>query len=135
MESDPGAEAALAPRWCVVANVIDERAFGKEERTVRGTKHFRPGGKVYVFGLYAGMCEAVVVVARHRGSNRYTRLVMRAAHLRDFRPKLAYSPRVLELMMYRADGCYIIEDEASARRWSEVLPWWGPPNYGRRPGS
>lgn len=114
--------------------MVGEHPFGEEHGAEQGTRHFRPGARVHVCGLYAGMCEDVVVVGRHRGSNRYVRMVVPARRLAGFRPERVYSPRVVALMEHRADGCLPIEDEASARAWAEVLPWWGPPHFGK-PGS
>ena len=118
----------------MVANVVDERPVGEGgERTVRGTTHFRPNTKLYVFALYAGMCDAVVVVGRHRGSNRYVRMTLKAHYLVRFRPKVVYSPRVLTLMDVSIPGCVVITDEENANSWAEALPLWGPPHYGRLP--
>lgn len=106
----------------MIANVVDERPAGEGgERTARGTKHFRPGTKVYVFGLYAGMCDSVVVVGRHRGSNRYVRMTIKAHYLTEFRPKVVHSPGVLGLMDYCPPGCVVITDEEDAKAWAANL--------------
>jgi hypothetical protein len=88
---------ADGPIWCVAANVLNERPYGPGGAEVRrGTKHFAPGAKVHVFHYFWGMGgEQVTVVGRHRKSKRYITLVMRAAHLANWRAELVYSPHVI----------------------------------------
>jgi len=81
---DPGYEnRGSEPAWCVAANVIMERDYGPggvEKR--RGTKHFAPGAKVFVYDFFWGMGgESVTVMGRHRKSHRFIQLSMRATHL------------------------------------------------------
>ena len=54
----------------MVANVVHERPYGPEGAEIRrGTKHFAPGAKVYVFSFFWGMGgEQVTVIGRHRKS-------------------------------------------------------------------
>lgn len=79
-----------------------------------------------VFGLHAGMSEDVAVVGRHRGSQRYVAMIVRAHHLRDFRPKLVYSPTMLRLMEeFDTGGCVTLDSEANAQAWAIALPQWG----------
>jgi hypothetical protein len=86
------------PIWCVVANVVTERPYGPDGAEIRsGTKHFRPGAKLHIIDTYGGMCEYVIAIGHHRGSNRYSRMVVSVRHLENFRVKLAYSPQVIRL--------------------------------------
>lgn len=92
---------ATGPVWCVVANVLNERLCGPGKVEVRrGTKHFAPGAKVYVFDFYWGTGgEKVTVVGRHRKSGRYITLIMPAAYLANWRAELVYSPHVIEKVL------------------------------------
>jgi hypothetical protein len=90
---------ALTPGWTVLANVVRERRFGPlglERR--HGSKHFAGGAKVYVIDEFGGMCQNVVVVGRHRGSNRYVKMVLPVAYLERFRPRVLYSPTVTKMV-------------------------------------
>ena len=83
--------------WCVVANVVEQRAIrpgGAERRS--GSKHFRSGTLVYCPSvLWGDGYENIKVVARHRGSNRYVTIVIRSSCLTNWRVKLVYSPHVI----------------------------------------
>jgi hypothetical protein len=84
--------------WCVAANVADKiPSVAVKTETQRGTKHFRSGALVYCStSLWGDGYENIKVVARHRGSNRYVTMVMRSAQLTNWRPKLVYSPHVIQ---------------------------------------
>jgi hypothetical protein len=100
IDSDPVGDPN-GPVWCVVANVVLERSYGPggaESR--RGTKHFAPGAKVYVFHFFWGMGgEHVTVVARHRKSKWYITITMQSVHLANWRAELVYSPHVIEQIL------------------------------------
>lgn len=83
--------------WCVVANVANEHPSGPGGVEVeRGTKHFRPRTLVYCpTVLWGDGYEKTRVVGRHRGSNRYGTMVVRAAWLTNWRVKLVFSPHVM----------------------------------------
>lgn len=86
------------PIWTVRANVVDRRPYGPlgiERRF--GTKHFRPGAKVFIIDAYFGMTDAVVVIGRHRATARYVKMVLDVTNLSSFRPDLVYSPSVISM--------------------------------------
>jgi hypothetical protein len=95
----------IAPYWCVAANVVTERPYGQDGEERRpGTKHFKPGAKVYVIDAYWGMGgERVVAVGHHRGSKRYVTITMAAKHLTNWRVELTYSPHIIDEMKKRGD--------------------------------
>ena len=87
-------ESSDGPVWCVAANVLMERGHGpggREKR--RGTKHFAPGAKVFIYEFFGG---CVTVIGRHRKSRRFIRLTMPAKHLANWRAELVYSPYVIK---------------------------------------
>lgn len=83
--------------WCAVANGIAERPYGPGGLLRRsGTKHFRPGAKVHVRGVYWGMGgESLEVVAHHRGSGRLVAMVIRSEWLTNWRVKRIFEPGVV----------------------------------------
>lgn len=122
------------PVWCVVANVVMERAYGPggaERRS--GTKHFAPGARVYVVGFYWGTGgESVTVVGRHRKSHRFITLDMRSRHLANWRAELVYSPYVIERV--REHGAFSSSDPSGeearleAERIARSYMERGPPS-------
>jgi len=115
------------PVWCVVANVITERPYGPDGAEIRsGTKHFRPGAKLYIIDAYSGMSENVIVIGRHRGSNLYCRMVVPVWHLENFRVKLAYSPQVIQLANEHFSTRRIKTgwSEQEALQMCEAFPLW-----------
>lgn len=103
---DPGPEnRGSDPAWCVAANVVMERAYGPGgAETRRGTRHFAPGAKVFVYAFFWGMAgESVTVMGRHRKSHRFIQLSMSAKHLANWRAELVYSPTVAKVIRENAE--------------------------------
>ena len=85
--------------WCLVANVKhggDPEATSPEGRR-GGTKHFPPGGRVYVVtAWWSGAPDGrIPVVGKEKGTRRYVRKVISCVHLEHFRVKRVYSPTVI----------------------------------------
>jgi len=121
---DPGYEnRGSDPAWCVAANVVMERPYGPggvEKR--RGTKHFAPGAKVYVYDFFWGMGgESVTVMGRHRKTHRYIQLSMRAKHLANWRAELVYSPAVAKVIRENAEFGSLDAGSETARRRAEEI--------------
>jgi|GEM_PF-202255 len=116
-----------ASYWTAVANVVDERPYGPGGlETRRGTKHFRPGAKVYIIDWFPGMCDAVVVVGYHRKSGQLLTLTVQINTLRQFRAKVCYAPPVLKkIEAYFADkgGSHWLTREF-AEQLCATLPTW-----------
>ena len=92
--------------WCIVANVVEERAFGPgglERR--RGLKLFAPGAKVHVVDGFGGMgYETLTVVGQVRRSPRFSVVHVRLMHLTTWRVRMVYSPAVLrQVTMVRGE--------------------------------
>lgn len=121
---DPGCEnRGSDPAWCVVANVVMERPYGPgglEKR--RGTKHFAPGAKVYVYVFFWGVGgEIVTVMGRHRKSHRFIQLSMPAKHLANWRAELVYSPAVAKVIRENAEFGSLDAGSERARRRAEEI--------------
>lgn len=101
--SIPAAEPDL-PKWiwCLVANVRDypvDELFNVIKKERRGTKHFAPGARVYVYPVQWGDgWDRIVVVGRKKGTRRLVRKVIPGSMLEDFRLKRVYSPTVISWM-------------------------------------
>lgn len=108
--------------WCVVANVVELRAFGPggiEKRS--GTKLFKAKSKVYIIDWYGGMCERVTVIARHRKSLNFITVTMDVKCLENFRVRQILHPVVLQ--HYKQSGCNILS-RYQVEFMCEVLPSW-----------
>jgi len=118
------AETAASPIWAVAANIVEERKCGPGGAdTRRGTKHFRPGAKVFVVDLFPGMCENVVIIGQHRRSRRYVKMVIRAEWLENLRPQLVYSPTVVRLVKAghtRLDHARAVEMHRAISLWQKA---------------
>lgn len=88
--------------WCLVANVRDYRVdelFNVIKKERRGTKHFAPGARVYVYPVQWGDgWDRMVVVGRKKGTRRLVRKVIPGSMLEDFRLKRVYSSTVISWM-------------------------------------
>lgn len=96
----------IGPIWAPVANIVEERPYGPGGAEARrGTKHFRPGAKVYVdtlVGLFPH--TSFQVIGRHRATHRYVTMVIRGSWLTHWRVELVYSPHVIEQIWSGRDG-------------------------------
>jgi hypothetical protein len=109
--------------WCVVANIKQEHPCGPgglEQRS--GTQLFRGGTKVYIADCYPGNCNGVVAIGLHRKSRKFVRCVVSVTHVENFRVKLVYHPRVLELIE-QDESCWIRTKE-EAEKWAAAFPEW-----------
>lgn len=122
-EPAPAEGSSDAPVWCVAANVLIERGHGPrgvEKR--RGTKHFAPGAKVYVYNFFWGTAgERVTVVGHHRKSRRFIRLTMPAKHLANWRAELVYSPYVAKQVREFGEFAALPADSVKARLRAEEI--------------
>lgn len=113
------------PVWCVVANVVAERAYGPGGAETRsGAKHFRSRAKLYIIGAHVGTCESVIAIGHHRGSNQYCRMIVPIRHLESFRVKLAYSPEVIRLANEYFVTGPTAWTEQEAFQMCEAFPHW-----------
>src|SRR6187397_1677533 len=104
--------------WCVVANIVKERPFGPGGKETRiGTRQFRGGAKVYIVEGHGG--DAVVCIGQQRKSRRFIACFVGTQYVTNFRPAVAYHPKVLELIA-NSDR-RIIETEDDARKWAATF--------------
>jgi hypothetical protein len=95
-QSTPAATPPVEPIWCLVANVVSQRAYGPHGAQQRsGLRLLRGGAKVWVIDGFGGDgWETVTVIGHHRKSGKYLTVHVQAEHLTDWRVSLVYSPAV-----------------------------------------
>ena len=85
--------------WCLVGNIIERHPFGESKEILTGSKHFRPGAKVYVSRIIWGDgFERIAVIGRPRKQKNYIEVVMRTEHIENFRIQKVYTPFLLKMM-------------------------------------
>ncbi len=81
--------------WCIIGNIIDKHYWGEEKIIKRGTKHFRPGAKVYCIPEFAGMAhENIRVIGKPRKQNRLINIVIRTKLIKNFRVQKVFHPKI-----------------------------------------
>ncbi len=86
-------------RWCLVGNIVEKHEFGEAHELKYGTKHFRPGAKVFINLVYGGMGhEHILVIGVPRHMKNYIEVVIRRKFVCNFRVQRVYKPAVLKMM-------------------------------------
>lgn len=81
---------------CIVGNIIGAHYWGEQKEIRYGTKHFRPGAKLYCTFPYGGMGhENIRVFGKPRGQRRMITIVIEARYVKNFRLQKVYDPKVL----------------------------------------
>jgi hypothetical protein len=112
--------------WTAVANIVRERPYGPGGAEIRfGTKHFAPGAKVYIIGLFQGTCERITVVGMHRKAKQLIAIVIDVKLVENLRVKVCYAPAVLAKIRHH----YELEDlsflsKDFAETVCEIVPFW-----------
>lgn len=84
---------------CIVGNIIDKHYSGEQKIILRGTKHFRPGAKVYCIFMYGGMGhERVRVLGKPRKDSRMIDIVMSTNHIKNLRYQKVYDLKVISFI-------------------------------------
>ncbi|MFF3623792.1 hypothetical protein [Streptomyces sp. NPDC002467] len=125
------------PCWMLVANVVEWRRCGEGGQGQRpGTKTFKGGAKLYVYGFADGR-DVCKVVGRPRNSPRYVEAHVHTRHLHTFRPKFVRSPVVLRTTEWShfwgstaeadaAQAAPFMDRHARALRSERWLDWHHP---------
>ena len=118
----------LEPLWTVNANIVEKHTFGpggKEKRI--GTKHFKPGTKVYIVDWFPGGISDIVVVGLARKPRRFIKIVISVMWVENLRVKLCYNPSALKKIYSHFDT---ENDNVSrltkefAEEMERVIPTW-----------
>lgn len=109
-------------KWCLVGNIVQEREYGKNHEIKHGTKHFSPGTKVYCApGHWGDGYENIIVIGKHRGSPKYSKLVMQRKLIENFRCQKVFKPVVLKLMNQNND---FWDNSDNSRDWILKMAEW-----------
>ncbi len=91
--------------WCLVGNIVDEHPFGQEGEIRRGTRHFRPGTKVYCLPPQWGDgYESVITIGKSRGSRKWITVVTPHSRITNWRPKVIYNPTITKRLRQGYQG-------------------------------
>ena len=83
----------------IVGNIIDRHIWGQEKRIQRGTKHFRPGTKVYcIFEFGGNGHEHIRVMGKPRKSSRLIDVVISTSLIKKFRMQKVYDPKIISFI-------------------------------------
>ena len=81
--------------WCIVGNIIDKHYWGEEKIIKSGTKHFRPGAKVYCMPEFGGIAhETIRVLGKPRKKNRMINVIINTKMIKNFRVQKVYNQEI-----------------------------------------
>jgi len=84
-------------RYILVGNIIDRHVYGEEKEVKSGTKHFRPGAKVYLFPKYGGMGhEKMPVFGLPKNSFKKIHVTITTNLIKNVRVKKTYDTRLIQ---------------------------------------
>ena len=90
---------SIQSQECFVGNIIGKHIWGVDKVIRNGTKHFRPGAKVYIVFMYGGMGnQHVRVLGKPRKSFRMIDVAIRTSYIKNFRLQKVCDPRVLAFL-------------------------------------
>lgn len=97
--------------WCIVGNIVDDHFYGEQKEIKSGTKHFRPGAKVYCIPEFGGMAhETIRVIGKPRGSRGMINVIISTKKIKNFRLQKVYSDylfeKISEQAPYRVNNSY-----------------------------
>lgn len=83
--------------WCVVGDIVGSHLIGEQKKRVRGSKHFRPGTKVYIAGMYWRYpFDRCTVLGVPRYSECLVGVVMDSRLIENFRYERVFDEDVLK---------------------------------------
>lgn len=84
-------------RYLLVGNIIDKHLYGEKHEIKSGTKHFRPGAKVFLFPEYGGMGHMhIPIIGLPRKSRKKIEIVIRSNMIKNVRVKKTYDPKLIQ---------------------------------------
>lgn len=105
--------------WCLVGNAVEEREYGEEKEIKSGTKHFRPGAKLYCFPpLWGDGYEKIKVIGLPRKSKRRITVVMKSDLINNWRKQKVYDQFIIDTMIENRGWDYSAD---SHKRLDELL--------------
>ena len=114
------------PEWafCIVGNVVEKRFRKSDNRIIQGTKHFRPGAKLYILdGLWGMGAEHVIVMGQPRNKRTLIKIIFKRDLIQNFRVKQVYDKRVIR-ELYLPFGEADLQTSELKRELEERVKWW-----------
>ncbi|MFD0675239.1 hypothetical protein [Cohnella sp. GCM10027633] len=84
--------------WMLVGNVIPAGIYevNNNQIEIEGTKHFKPGSKVFSSPIQWGDgYERTYVIARHKENQKYIAIIMETRLITNWRIQKVYTPYIL----------------------------------------
>lgn len=114
-----GLENQVEPVWCMVGNMVEERAYGVGGgETRRGTAYFAPGTKLYCLPRLHGHDESsyrLEAVGLARKPKQYIQIWVNLAWVTNRRVRMIYEPKIVD----KLSGYWDASEQS--RRWAESL--------------
>lgn len=97
--------------WCIVGNIVETHYSKETNELKKGSKHFRPGAKVYCIPEFPGCAhDSIRVIGKPRKQKAMINIIISTKLITNFRLQKVYSPtlfdKISEHHMYkrRFDG-------------------------------
>jgi len=86
--------------WCLIGNAVNEREYGEDKELKSGTKHFRPGAKLYCFPpLWGDGYEDIKVIGLPRKSKKKITVVMKSNLVTNWRKQKVFDQFIIDTMI------------------------------------
>jgi len=109
-------------RFVLVGNIIDKHYYGENKEMRRGTKHFRPGAKVYLLPEYGGNGHTdIPVYGLPRRSKRKIYIVVRGHMIKNIRVKKTFDPKLIAMIDDNFFYDYFDNDEAGLQGFADSI--------------
>ena len=86
--------------WCLIGNAVEEREYGEQKELRSGTKHFRPGAKLYCFPpLWGDGYEQIKVIGLPRKSKKKITVIIKSDLITNWRKQEVYDQFIIDIMI------------------------------------
>lgn len=86
--------------WCLIGNAVNERDYVEGKELKRGTKHFRPGAKLYCFPpLWGDGYESIKVIGLPKKSKKRITVVMKSDLITNWRKQKVFDRFIIDTMI------------------------------------
>lgn len=83
--------------WCIVGNIVETHYSKESDEIKKGSKHFRPGAKVYCIPEFPGCkYESMRVIGKPRKQKAMIDIIIRTKLITNFRLQKVYSPSLFD---------------------------------------
>jgi hypothetical protein len=114
------------PDWayCWVSNIVNEHLYGQDKIVREGTKHFRPGAKLYCLpSSWGDAYESLCVLGQPRRTHHFIKLILKRREMTNFRIERVRDKRVIR-ELYEPFGRSDLQSDKLHHELKELLPWF-----------